>query len=331
MIPEGHKFAALSLYGTGTHFEMPEVVSLPKGLIASRRLPFEVTDWWREQLGLLACEEIEHSDLFLLSVAPSKSLSVLDAENEELEDSVRNFFYGLLISIAFSPELAPQLVTGSMESGKATFRQIGRFERPVYIAGTPPPDINSKIIEDAAFYANAIHSITLRQGIYGRAIWALNCYMNGVTSTHVFEKMRHFVRTIEAFLLPEIGKTERQFKSRTELFLGPGEHDLVSTIYKVRSNIEHLHDPLVLMGGLSRRDRLIALCEVTLITECLARYCIQRFLKKKDLQPHFESDASIEAFWNLPGTDRATVWGPVIDMTWVRQQFDKSLANAVVS
>ena len=278
MIPQGHKFASLSLYGTGAQFNMPEPMSLPNGLIATRQLPFEVTPWWREQLGLLNCQEIEHSDLFLTSVAPSNALKVLDAENLALEDACRNFFYGLLIAMPFSPELSPQLVTGSMDAGAATFRQISRFERPAYIAGTPPPDVDGGDLQRAALYANEIHSVTSKQGTYGRAVWALNCFMNGLTSTHLYEKMRHLIRTIEAFILPEIGKTERQFKSRTELFVGTREHDLIAKMYKVRSNIEHLHDPLDLMNGSSTKDRLIALCEITLLTETLARYCLQRFL-----------------------------------------------------
>jgi len=121
MIPERHKFASLSLYGTGTQFQMPDTVTLPDGLVATRRMPFEVTDWWREQLGLLASEEMAHSDLFLVAIAPSTSLGVLDGDNVLLEDKCRNFFYGLLVSIPFSTELAPHLVTGDVQTAKATF------------------------------------------------------------------------------------------------------------------------------------------------------------------------------------------------------------------
>jgi hypothetical protein len=309
---------------------MPETVSTPNGLIATRRLPFEVTAWWREQLGLLVCEEIEHSDLFMLAVAPSKSLKVLDSGNFALEDACRNFLYGLLVTMPISTELAPQLVTGSMESGKATFRQIGRFERPACIAGTPPPVIDSSSIKTAARYADEIQSFTLRQGAYGRAVWALNCFMNGITATHIYEKMRHLIRTIEAFLMPDIGRTERQFKSRTELFIGTRAHDLVATMYKARSNIEHLHDPLMLMEGDTEKERLISLCEIALATETVARYCLQRLLENKGLRQHFENDDAIRSFWNMPEVDRVSAWGDPLDIALARKRFDKNLAALVV-
>jgi hypothetical protein len=36
-------------------------------------------------------------------------------------------------------------------------------------------------------------------------------------------------------ILPAAGKTKRQFKSRAELFIGPGHHDLMGELYDVRS------------------------------------------------------------------------------------------------
>jgi hypothetical protein len=325
-IPDRHKFAALSLCGTGATFEMPEVLAVSSGLIATRALPFTVTPWWLEQLGKLAAEELKRADLYLLAVAPSKSLSVLDGENQSLEEQCRNFFYGLLIAVPLSTEQAPQLTTGSMESGKATFRQIGRFERPSYIYGTPAPDISSQDMEHAAFYGKEIQSIAGRQGLYGRAVWALNCFMTAVTAGHVYERMRNSVRTMEAFLLPDPGKTERQFKSRTELFLGPKQHDLIATIYSIRSCIEHLHDPLTVLQGDSRTDKLIGLFQKAFVAEAMARYCLQKFLRSPHLRVHFESDSSIGAFWALPETERMRLWGDRLDVSLVERSFDPFLA-----
>ncbi|MBE3143607.1 MAG: hypothetical protein IMZ61_06750 [Planctomycetes bacterium] len=330
-IPENSKFAGLSMYGTGASLDFPDTLSFPGGLIVTKTLPFEVTPWWREQLGRLICDELENSDLFLLAVAPSTKLSVLDQENLLLEDRCRNLFYGLLLSTAMSSELAPQMVTGSMESGKATFRQIGRFEQPRSIAGTPAPDLDQGIVEEAASYAAQIETITNQQGRFGRAVWALNCFLNSVTSSHVYERVRNSVRTIEAFLLPSIGKTERQFKFRTELFVGPKEHPLVETIYSIRSRIEHLHDPLSMLPGSSINERHIALFEISTIAEAIARHCLQRFLNRRQLLPHFENDSNIESFWKLPSTERRQLWGDPVDVASVRKSFDRTVAQAVIA
>ena len=46
----------------------------------------------------------------------------------------------------------------------------------------------------------------------------------------------------DGLILPDTGKTKQQFKSRTELFIGPSHHELMGDIYDVRSAVEHLHE-----------------------------------------------------------------------------------------
>lgn len=326
-IPEGHKFSAISLCGTGGTFDMPEVLQVAADLVATTALPFAVTPWWLEQLGELAAEEIKRADLYLLSIAPSSSLSVLNGENQALDDRCRNLFYGLLIAVPLSTEQAPHLMTGSMEAGVATFRQIGRFERPSYIYGTPAPDLNADDLKRAAFYGTEIESITKGQNRYGRTIWALNCFMNAITAGHTYERIRNSIRTMEAFLLPDPGKTERQFKSRTELFLGPKHHKLIGSMYAIRSLIEHLHDPLSLLPGNSQRDKTMSLLGLAFTAEALARYCLQRFLTNPPLRVHFETDSSIEAFWTLDESERSRLWGPRFDVAAAEGIFDPLLAS----
>ena len=38
------------------------------------------------------------------------------------------------------------------------------------------------------------------------------------------------------------GEAKKQFKSRTELFIGPCHHDMMGETYDVRSDVEHLHE-----------------------------------------------------------------------------------------
>jgi hypothetical protein len=327
VIPDNHKFAALSLHGTGATFAMPDQVAASSNLLVSTSLPFEVTPWWLEQLGILTSEELKDSDLYMLAIAPSQSLSILDHENRILEDQCRNFFYGLLMAVPFSTDLSPHLLTGSVESGKATFRQIGRFERPCYIYGTPAPDLTSEHITRAAFLGQEIDSI-VKRSMYGRTIWAFNCFINSVTAGHVYERMRNSIRTIEAFVLPVPGRTEKQFKSRTELFIGPSQHFLIGSLYSIRSNIEHLHDPLTSLPGISKQEKQIQLFRAAYMAECIARYCVQTFLTRQQLWPHFQDDHSIEAFWQLASAERTRLWGDILDISSVEQTFNPVLAAA---
>jgi hypothetical protein len=252
IITDRHKFAAISLYGSSIVVQFSSEIQPACGLVATPNLPFAVTPWWKEQLGSLTCEEIENSGLYLVAFAPSADLKVLDGENHLLVDKCRNFFYGLLLVTMVSPEVVPQLSTGSVEAGEATFRQIRKFELPKAIAGVRLPPISEDAILRASTLAARLEEIA-SESKFDRIMWALNCFMNGLVAGHVYEKQLSFIRTVEAFLLPDQGQTKRQFKSRTELFLGPSQQQLAETIYDVRSCIEHLHDPLQFLEGMSER------------------------------------------------------------------------------
>ncbi len=287
-------------------------------------LPFKVTDWWREQLGTLQSEEIESSDLYLITTLSSGSLEILDAENNDLIDKCRNLFYAFLLSGHTCTESDPKLVTGSMKENEATFRSISDFEHPTCISGIRIPSIDENRMELTASLYRGLKSVIYDRKIKGRVIRAINCYLDGIKSSHVYEKIMNCIRTMEAFLLPEIGKTERQFKSRTELFIGPGKQELVGLIYKVRSAIEHLHNPLDIIDGSTVKEKFIGLLEVGVIAESIARYCVNRLLLKPDTWDHFATDDSIRAFWRKTNKERQAIWGDKMDISTTLAGFDRS-------
>jgi hypothetical protein len=49
-----------------------------------------------------------------------------------------------------------------------------------------------------------------------------------------------------AWVLSRPGKGASDFKTRTELFIGPGHDDAVGRIYADRSSVEHLHEDRLL-------------------------------------------------------------------------------------
>ena len=53
----------------------------------------------------------------------------------------------------------------------------------------------------------------------------------------MFDSERKDARCIDGLILPDTGKTKQQFKSRTELFIGPRHHELMGDIYDLRSAV----------------------------------------------------------------------------------------------
>jgi len=324
IIKNGEKFAAISFWRCSAYIDIKDEVYLGNNLYASPRIPFEVTPWWREQLGAIQGDEIENSDFFIVATMHSNELKILNNENEQIIDKCRKLFFAFLLSGYTCVESSPKLVTGSSENNVATFRSISDFEHPKCIMGTRPTVIDMNRLENVYNLYNAIVAVIYKRKIKGRLIWAINCFLNGIKSDHIYEKIRNFIRAIEAFILPESGKTKKQFKSRTEIFIGTGKHELMNTIYEVRSAIEHLHDPLEILPGKSNKEKFTLLLKIGLTVEYMARFCINRFLGNADLWDHFSKDENIKYFWTLNKTEQRNIWGEEIDLSEVEDSFESS-------
>ena len=98
-------------------------------------------------------------------------------------------------------------------------------------------------------------------------------------------------------ILPDIGKTNQQFRSRTELFMGPHHHQLMGEIYDVRSNVEHLHE----YRYLETFDRAVRLELVRkeAIVEHVVRRVLARIIGDRSLWPYFANTSALTAFWDL--------------------------------
>ena len=83
----------------------------------------------------------------------------------------------------------------------------------------------------------------------------LHIYLEARAAADILDRLHQYCRRIDGLILPNAGETKRQFKSRTELFIGPRHHDLMGDIYDIRSAVEHLHENRYL-EGFDRATRL---------------------------------------------------------------------------
>ena len=115
------------------------------------------------------------------------------------------------------------------------------------------------------------------------------------------------------------GEAKAQFKSRTELFIGPRHHTLMGDTYAVRSDVEHLHENKHLVFDRNARLDLVKKLE---IMEYIARSALVRILLDRSLWPHFANTTVLQAFWALGESEWRKLWGDFIDPNDALADFD---------
>ncbi|WP_157100211.1 hypothetical protein [Rhodoplanes sp. Z2-YC6860] len=273
---------------------------------------FNFPNEWREWLGSIKAEEVESSNLLLMSKLPSKTPEILDGENRDLKHIVSAFYVGLLLSSHFATSHKPVILSGSKRNGELNLRDVGDFDAPVPGEIRAYPALLASEIESGARIGLKIKS--LEQASIADDKWRLfrviHLYQETRANPDVLDRLHQYARCIDGLILPDAGKTKQQFKSRTELFIG-AHHDLMGEIYDVRSAVEHLHVNRYL-ETFDRESRL-DLLKKEAIVEYVARTSIARVIENPKLWPHFANAKSLAEFWSLTSAERQTIWGERVD------------------
>ncbi len=319
-IDDGEKYALMGLSAKVEEYIPSEKITPSLWVLSDTK--FNIPPHWREWLGSIRAGEVEDFNLFLLSKLPSMSPDVLDGENEKLKQRVWHFYVGLLLASSFAPAHKPVMLTGSRRDGEVDVRQQQDFDCPIpsLFGGYPP--ILAKDIQLAAELAGKIDALGLAplNGGHWRFLRTLFIYMEARTIADILDRIHQYCRCVDGLILPDVGKTKAQFKSRTELFIGPRHHDMMGEIYDVRSAVEHLHENLYL-ESFDRETRL-DLLKKEAITEHIARSAIARIVGDSNLWPHFANTSSLREFWALGETKRRQIWGNAIDPADAIADFD---------
>jgi len=322
-IRENEKFGIVSVSDAFVE-NMTHDVALSDDTWVTSSLPFEVDDNWRTWLGSIQAEHIEKSNLFIIATAPSESPKVLDGENERLRDKAYKVYFGLLLTDYFHTYDAPIQLTGSKWGNGLDVRSIGKMDSSISVPGTPFNKVDQIRLKKSKQLADAIDSLPSKAR-FSRFKKVIRSFYSGITSNFVEDRIHQFVRSIEGIVYPDIGKTERQFKSRTELFIGPKYHQLMGELYRIRSAVEHLHHPFDGIPGNDFKDKLIYAFKKAYEVEAISRYCISRLLINRSLWPFFEHDQSLSEFWKKDINSRKSIWGETFDIGQISQSFNKEL------
>jgi hypothetical protein len=320
-IADGEKYALLGLNVKVTDPRVGELNLGPHFQIIGGA-DFKVPDEWREWLGSIRIEEVEACDLFIACKINSATPDILDGENILLTNRLWAYYRGLLLSSTFATAHKPVILTGSCRDSEVGLRQMQDLDPPVPKDFHPYPDISAEMFEAAAAIAERYERMTAtRQGSRWRFNRVLHLYSQTRAEQQLLDRIHQYTRCIDGFVTTGPGQGRKDFKSRTELFIGPRHHDLMGEIYDVRSSVEHLHedrylDPLT-------RPVQVDLTKKEAVIEHIARTTLARIVLNDQLWAHFTSKTALGDFWAKPVDERRAIWGPPIDPMEALAEFDE--------
>jgi hypothetical protein len=316
------KFAFVAL-SANVDDALPEYLPLQSGLWATRKRPVLLDEDWKKWIGSIRAERIgEDCSLFLCSSMDSKEPGVLDYENKQLDSAVMRLFDGLVLTGNVMLVATPILIGGAYQQDGLTVRTIGDLRKPLIPAGVDFDDVTSDMMKLAHRHATGRISFE-KTTKYDRIARVLFIFDNAVVHPAVHERLHQFCRCIEGLILPKAGKTEKQFVSRTELFVGPSQHEAMRALYQMRSKVEHMHE-YDWPSDLAERDRRLIVMRRAALVQELARCCISRFLLTEAVWPYFASPDKLASFWALPAPERQNLWGPPFDLDAIGRKFDRA-------
>jgi hypothetical protein len=257
-ISDDEKYALLGLNIKSDQVGFADEQISPE-LTVLTRAAFKMPANWREWLGTIRVEEVEDCDVFILSKLNSKRPSVLDGENQTLQGRVWNFYRGLLLTSTFATAHRPVILTGAREEKEIGVRQTQDLESPAPCIFRPYPEVSQAELRQAARIAGQLGKLggIAKGDSHWRLFRVLHLYVATRPEQDLLHRLHQYARCVDGLILSRPGKGASDFKSRTELLIGPGHHGVMGEIYEDRSSVEHLHEDR-LLEPFDRAKRLSA-------------------------------------------------------------------------
>jgi hypothetical protein len=283
---------------------------------------FDMPAHWHEWLGTIRTEEVVGSNLFLLSKMRSQAPEVVDAETAELKRHAGHFYARLLLASPFAPAHKPVMLAGYRQNGEINIRSQDDFEPAIPSIVRHYPAVTLAELQLAAKIASQIATIetTPLNGGHWRLFRVFHLYLEARAIRDNMDRLHQYCRCIDGLIVSKQGEARKQFKSRTELFIGPRHHEMMGETYDVRSDVEHLHENKHL--EVFDRTARLELVKKLEMMEYIARSAVVRIVLKPQLWPHFANTFALQAFWALDDQQRRALWGAAINPTDALAEFD---------
>jgi hypothetical protein len=278
-------------------------------------LPVVPADHWKEWLGTLLWDSIEdRSNLFVLVREPNDQPGVLN--HRGLRNEMMAFLHALALT-GWPNFEGVHLLCGNVNPDGPDIRQ--HKEDPVdFKTGS---DAQSLPLDEARLrevFNLSPEVLAINAAGWNRILRGYRALMDGLKMDFSEDRLHLFVRALDAVLKTRQGHGREDFRERsTATFLAAhADNDVaMNDIYFIRNSIEHLHDTELEPQRIAdpaerkrvREHRLRQL-------EALAFAVYRRIVGDSALRAALDTDAKIDAFWDLPIATRAKAWNTLLDL-----------------
>ena len=330
VVPAGHKYAVLAvrvdnLVPSG-ELHRHDVGDLRVLLEA----PLDLSSQWQEWLGTFRAREVADANLYLITTTRSEAPGSLDHENLALTKALDRFYRALLMTVPYIGHPQATMMTGVRAGYALDVRRVETFAGVYCAPGCHGAELGRSDLRDALHVAAGIKALQ-GGGEHSRVWRVINAFYAGLKAPRAGERVHEFMRCIEGFVFPAIGKTRKQVVHRSSLFVDPPQAGAVGLLFDIRSSVEHLHGPFAETSGADLNQNNVALAERAYEAEVIARHCLRTLFSRARLWPHFKDDDTLGSFWAGDETERRSLWGPALDWAGAISRFDRNRAAMVMS
>ena len=313
------KFALLVVVGIASDIPPTAEFQLSDGTWVLPGVP--VQDWgvWTQWIGSIRSKQLQRANLVLLATEESTNPEILDDVHSRLTEDLGKLFYCLHLQqgIECAEQNDANLIAGSSKDGEPNIRQMSLLPAFHQTRGYRRKSITAEWLENAVSLRSGMKALTATKGDFARLIRGLNVLFSGLQEFHGEERAHQFVRSIEALVLPDTGKTRKQFVHRAETFCQSGRNaqSALQEAFDMRSDTEHLQDWNRAVQAYPASEREDVCLQRTRQMEQLACFAYSRLLTNPQIREHFRTDSAIADFWRLTENARRAAWGSEIDIT----------------
>lgn len=319
-LKEGEKFALLAIENVRSELPADNIVQLFDGTWVLAGVPVDIERSWQESIGRLRVESLRRANFVLLRSKLSTDPRILNREHYDLSYHCERIFSMLQLSGGLEYEGAA-LLAGSFLSGESQIRQISQLANFKHTRGSVPVPLNLSRLEQAAQFRETLTQVESDSPDFKRVIRGLNVLMDGTMQTHGQDRIHQFVRSLEALILPETGRTTKHFVHRCQTFAKASTQSrpTLQEAFNLRSDTEHLQDWDRSLQSYPVGDRENVALQRTRQMERLACFAYSRILGNEPVRSHFRNDATQRHFWEvLDDKSRKAIWGEQLDLTAIK-------------